>query len=112
MKYINQYENFFTDLFKKKPIPKPSIGQKGQGLRLIKYKYTIGDIVKLIFKDRIGEVVKQSYAYNDTNDFARDPIPIYILDIDDKDTIHEEDELTNPTPEELEFYLNTKKYNL
>lgn len=111
MKYIKQYENFFTDLLKKKK-QTPSKGEKGMPLQIIHFNYKIGDIIKLIKTNDVAEIINQSYTFTSSG-----PIPIYTLDIDPENTIHDvqmhkENEFTTPTPEEIELYKSAKKYNL
>lgn len=101
-------ENFFTDLFKKKK-QIPNKGQKGSPYQTIIYKYNIGEIVKIINTDKIGEIIKHSYKFPNFN-LQEPAILLYILDIDTEP--YEENQLTTPTPEEIELYLTMKKYNL
>ena len=93
--------------FKPKTVKIPSKSEM-YPYNILKFNYKEGQIVKLIQTDNIGEIIKQTFIIT----LNVTPIPVYILDIDPPNTKHEESELTIPTPEELELYKMTKKYNL
>jgi hypothetical protein len=103
MKYIKTHENFLNKFFKKEKKGKTYPEYKYD---IVKFKYSYGDIVKRIKDGKIGEIVGQ-----DVGTFITTKI-VYTVDFGDNTNACFEIELETPTNEEIEFFKDTRNYNL
>lgn len=115
MKYLIE-RNIFKELFnKKKEEVKDS--SNDSKYRVIKFDYSIGDIVKIKKTGMLGEVIAHDvesvfsmqkydvfgvYGIKNMNVSGLEPDILY----------YKSEELEEPTEEEIELYRDTNKYNL
>lgn len=113
MKYLTLYENFITDLFKKKNRPESKIEWEDSP-----YIHEIKDIVKRKKDDELGMIFARGQEtgtnkyYIDFNDFDQKWKWKAGASIFDMVSSYTEDEIEKPTTDEIELYNNMKKYNL
>jgi hypothetical protein len=105
MKHIELFENFITDLFKKKKL----VSTQNQYTQHIIF-FRTNELVKRKKDGEIGRVfsVQSSFGLNE--------LVYFVQFLDDLETnwsvSYYADELETPTDDEIELYKNTKNYNL
>lgn len=109
MNHLKTYEIFLTRFFSKKK-EKSNRGEEGYPYSVITFKYLNGDIVKRITDGIVGKIIDKGVdKYYVSGEFT----PYYVVDFGETEVKkYNENEITIPTEEEIEFYKTTKNYNL
>jgi len=111
MKHLQIYENFITDLFKKKQKSKlhqALYPDNNNFLSVVKIKYQIGEILKRVEDGRLGKVLAHEPGITNDNQLEI----VYMIKFGNELNGYFKKDLEVPTEEEKEFFETINKYNL